>query len=455
MKLGVGIGSINIAEHSPSWRKQFLRESNAIRSAMSDKYIYIDHVGSTSVKGLSSKPIIDILISLTDWKSAAEIVTKLEGLGYCISEKCDDVPRYFLTKYSSNDSGCFHVHICQPHCRWGRDMLIFRNELESDSELALNYVSLKKQLAKNYYEDVTSYMLGKKDFIESRLRETASEFSVNKLLAHQRAESDKAERLQIFMMLAQLLIALTAAVSVYSRDNKYLFLAAIFGFIIMLFWLFFSKAQQRYRSSGDQARRAVLIMSGLGLEPPAGQKLRISDGFNATISKKTLRREEDHFSSREAPSYKRLSEMIEESSYWTRDLQQASAKVMIITLLFLAAIVSVIGGAAIASLESNSLMSLSRAMIAIMIFVISSDSLGLLLAYRSSAVTIDEIFKRVENVASRGYSESDVLLLMSDYNAAIERAPTPLPWIYKFRQRRLSLRWQAYVEAKLSSKTGI
>lgn len=453
VKSGVGMSAIKIVKYSYSWRDQFLKESNAIRSVVTTEKIYIDHVGSTAVHGLSSKPVVDILISLSDWGSAAGLVCKLENLGYCISEKCDIVPRYFLTKYSSDNSEGVHIHICQPHCRWGRDMLIFRNELEADSELARNYACLKNRLAKVYHDDVASYILGKRNFIESKLREMESEFSVNKLLTHQRAELNKAERLQVFMICSQLLLSLIAAIAVYLKDDKYLLVAAVSGFILMLFWLFFSKSQQRYRSAGDQARRAVLIMSGLNLEPPAGQKLRISDGFNATISTKTLRREEDHFSTREAPSYKRLSDMIEESSYWTRDLQQASAKVLTVTLLFLSATVSIIGGAAIASLESNSLMSLSRAMIAIMIFVISSDSLGLLLAYRSSAISIDEVFKRVESVAARGYLESDVLLLMSDYNAAIERAPTPLPWLYKFRQRGLSLRWQTYMEAKLASKT--
>jgi hypothetical protein len=91
-------------------------------------------------------------------------------------------------------------------------------------------------------------------------------------------------------------------------------------------------------------------------------------------------------------------------------------------------------------------------MIAIMVFVISSDFLGLLLSYRGSAVAIDEIFKRVETADARDYLEADILLLMSDYNAAIERSPTPLPWIYKFRRKGLGQRWQAYVEAKLANR---
>lgn len=448
------MNTVIISEYSDSWAEHFSKESKLIESVVSCTKIYIDHVGSTSVKGLPSKPIVDILISISDWSVVDCLVDELREVGYHVNEKCDYVPRYFLTKYASDGSGSYHVHICKPHSRWGRDMLVFKNELASDETLAKAYADLKKKLANIYHYDVEAYGVGKKDFIEGRLREIDGEFGINRLLSHQRAESNRAEKLQLLMMLTQLLIAIIAAFSVYSNNNKYLFVYAIAGFGLMLFWFYLSQGQLSHRSAGDQARRAVLLMSGLEMEPSAGQQLRISDGFRVAISPEMIRREEDHFATREAPSNKRLVEMIEESSYWTRDLHSKSYGVMAVLLFAFVAMVFGAGGAAVASLESDNLISLSRVMIAIMVFVISSDALGLLLAYRSSASTIDEIFKRVEAVAARGYGKPDVLLLMSDYNAALERAPITLPWVYKFSRAGLNRRWQAYIEAKSVSGQG-
>lgn len=110
---------VNISEYSPSWVDQFSREADSIRSAIKCAKFYIDHVGSTAVKGLAGKPIVDILISLSDWSAAGALVAELEDLGYDINEKCDDVPRYFLTKYSADGCEDFHVHICEPGCHWG------------------------------------------------------------------------------------------------------------------------------------------------------------------------------------------------------------------------------------------------------------------------------------------------------------------------------------------------
>ena len=217
-----------------------------------------------------------------------------------------------------------------------------------------------------------------------------------------------------------------------------------------MIWFFLSQGQQRHRSAGDQARRAVLLISGLNAIPSAGQNLRISDKFNVAITKETLRREEDHFSTREKPSYKRLVEMIEESSYWTCYLQKTSAKVMWVLLSILVIAICLVTGAAITSFNSNNLISLSRVMIALMIFVISTDALGLLLSYKNAASSIGEIFSRVESISVKGYLESDALLLMLDYNSAIEKAPTTLPLVYKFIQKKLNKKWRVYSEEKLN-----
>lgn len=216
--------------------------------------------------------------------------------------------------------------------------------------------------------------------------------------------------------------------------------------------VFLSQAQQRRRSAGDQARRVVLLMSGLKILPSAGQSLRINDSFNGEITSDTLRREEDHFATREKPGYKRLVEMIEESSYWTCYLQKASAKLMLVILFFLATIIFIVTGAAILSLNTNELISFSRSMIALMIFIISTDVLGLLISYRNASSSIGNIFNRVEGISAKGFLKSDALLLMADYNSAIEKAPATLPFVYILCQKKLNKKWRTYSEMKLKGE---
>ena len=449
---GVNMDKVVLSEYNCCWKNKFLEESQKIKNAVNFTTIYIDHVGSTSVKGLSSKPIIDILISLCDWSAITKLADVLVRMGYDIDEKCDDTPRLFLKKYNEISSENYHVHICEPNCRWGRDMLVFKNELMTNTVFANQYVDLKKKLIKDYSGDIESYMKGKKTLIENKLIEINDEFGVDRMLSYQRAESNKAENLQIYMMLTQFIISLLAVISVYRSKGSELFWLAIIGFILIVVWFFLSQAQQRRRSAGDQARRVVLLMSGLKILPSAGQSLRINDSFNGEITSDTLRREEDHFATREKPGYKRLVEMIEETSYWTCYLQKASAKLMLVILFFLATIIFIVTGAAILSLNTNELISFSRSMIALMIFIISTDVLGLLISYRNASSSIGNIFNRVEGISAKGFLKSDALLLMADYNSAIEKAPATLPFVYILCQKKLNKKWRTYSEMKLKGE---
>lgn len=437
-------------EYEKSWSDRFKSEELIIKSSLEFTKIFIDHVGSTSVDNMPSKPIIDILIFVCNWSEIQKIIKKLESIGYSKIELCDDTPRAFLKKQDTSYLSYYHLHLCPPRNKWGVDMIIFRNALRTEQNLAKDYAELKKSLSKKHMNDIQSYALGKKSFIDGKLLEIKDFFSTNRLLSQQRAELNKAENLQICMIVAQLCVATITSASVYLSDNKYLFACAIFSFIIMLIWLFLSKSHLAHRSAGDQARRVILLKSGLDLSPSAEQQLRIIDGFKADHPSKDTRREEDHFATREKPGNKRLVEMIEESSYWTHHLQTNSARIMFLAFIAFSLILCLTIGAAISSFDSNNLISISRAILAVMIFFISSDVLGLLVSYVNSTKTINEVFNRVESIASRGYQDADVILLMSDYNAAIEKAPSTLPFVFKISQKSLTRRWHNYLEAKTS-----
>jgi hypothetical protein len=83
-----------------------------------------------------------------------------------------------------------------------------------------------------------------------------------------------------------------------------------------------------------------------------------------------------------------------------------------------------------------------------MVFFVSSDVLGLFFSYKQSAISLDEIFHRVEVASLRGYLEADILLLVSDYNAVIDNAPSPLPSLILSRSKRLGQQWSVYKEMK-------
>ena len=73
---------ITIKEYNIKWESEFNKLQTLINDVMEDSILSIEHVGSTSIKGLAAKPILDIDIVIEDYGFFPEVVTKLEAIGY-------------------------------------------------------------------------------------------------------------------------------------------------------------------------------------------------------------------------------------------------------------------------------------------------------------------------------------------------------------------------------------
>ena len=72
---------ITIEEYNIKWESEFNKLQTLINDVMEDSILSIEHVGSTSVKGLASKPILDIDVVIEEYEIFHEVV-KLEKIGY-------------------------------------------------------------------------------------------------------------------------------------------------------------------------------------------------------------------------------------------------------------------------------------------------------------------------------------------------------------------------------------
>jgi GrpB protein len=59
-----GAGSIVVSDYDPNWPTLFEQERTRIKNALGSFALAIEHMGSTAVPGLPSKPIIDLLIGV-------------------------------------------------------------------------------------------------------------------------------------------------------------------------------------------------------------------------------------------------------------------------------------------------------------------------------------------------------------------------------------------------------
>jgi GrpB-like predicted nucleotidyltransferase (UPF0157 family) len=73
---------IEVVEPDLGWPALFELVATQIRSALGDRALSVEHVGSTSVPGLLAKPIIDIDVTVADPRDERCYVPYLEAVGF-------------------------------------------------------------------------------------------------------------------------------------------------------------------------------------------------------------------------------------------------------------------------------------------------------------------------------------------------------------------------------------
>lgn len=71
-------GAIYLAPYDPAWPSMFARLKQRVQAALEDDALLLEHVGSTSVPGLSAKPVVDIVLAVADSSAEAAYVERLE-----------------------------------------------------------------------------------------------------------------------------------------------------------------------------------------------------------------------------------------------------------------------------------------------------------------------------------------------------------------------------------------
>jgi GrpB-like predicted nucleotidyltransferase (UPF0157 family) len=59
-------GTVYLASYDPAWPSKFLLLAGRIRDALAEKILLLEHVGSTSVPGISAKPVIDMVLAVSN-----------------------------------------------------------------------------------------------------------------------------------------------------------------------------------------------------------------------------------------------------------------------------------------------------------------------------------------------------------------------------------------------------
>ena len=169
---------IILKEHNPEYNNWYLEEKESLINIVGKNNIArINHIGSTSVKGLIAKPTVDILLEINNDCELEVLKDKISNNGWILMSYSNDTEPTMVfnkgyTKYGFAEK-VFHLHF-----RYFNDWneLYFRDYLRLNKEVADEYGKLKLSLKDKYEHNRDGYTEAKTEFIMKYTRKAREEF---------------------------------------------------------------------------------------------------------------------------------------------------------------------------------------------------------------------------------------------------------------------------------------
>ena len=167
---------VRIVPYDPQWKAEFEKIKAMIQSYIGEYVESIQHVGSTSIKSIKAKPIIDIAVGTDDFNRILSHEAELLKAGYHYRPNHDMGGAQLLfacgSYYDGGDMQTHFIHVVKYNSMEWRNYINFRDYLNTYPEIAKQYENVKTRLVEKLGSmgSRNDYVDGKAEFISHTLR---------------------------------------------------------------------------------------------------------------------------------------------------------------------------------------------------------------------------------------------------------------------------------------------
>ena len=171
MSIGLKRGTVRLEGHQNEWEKNAEDTIRELKNILGDVAVDIQHVGSTSIKWICAKPVIDIVVAVNQLNDVKPYIGKLSEHGVLFQKKFEPGQMFFVMGDFPNGIRTHHIRVVEHSSKEWSDYIRFRDYLNAFPEKAKQYESLKMTLAQRYADNREKYTAGKEELIETLLKE--------------------------------------------------------------------------------------------------------------------------------------------------------------------------------------------------------------------------------------------------------------------------------------------
>ena len=169
MSIGMKRGTVFLEPHLTEWEIAAKEAIRTIKSILGDIAADIQHIGSTSIRTIRAKPIIDIVVAVNDYElilSKRDVLEK-SNIVFRFDERPEQL--LFVMGDFAKDTRSHHIHVVLYGSDEWNNYIDFRDYLNTHIEAAKEYEAVKFRLAEQYPDDRIAYTDGKQEVIDRLL----------------------------------------------------------------------------------------------------------------------------------------------------------------------------------------------------------------------------------------------------------------------------------------------
>jgi GrpB-like predicted nucleotidyltransferase (UPF0157 family) len=148
------LAPVVVVPYDGQWPTRYAEVVNRVRTALGDRVLALEHVGSTSVPGLAAKPVIDVDLTVADSANEAAYIPDLKAEGFVLRLREPDWEEHRLLTDADRS---VHLHVFSLGAIGPRRHLLFRAWLRVNADDRDRYAATKTELATRGFSNGMDY----------------------------------------------------------------------------------------------------------------------------------------------------------------------------------------------------------------------------------------------------------------------------------------------------------
>lgn len=171
MSIGLKRGTVAVEPHNEEWCFAAQEMINKLKSILKGDIVDVQHIGSTAIKNICAKPIIDLVVGVECFEKIMVHNEALKRNGIVYRRQEHPGQHLYVCVDTDNNIQTHFIHVVIYGENQWNDYLNMRDYLNAHKDKAKEYSDLKEKLAKKFAKDRTEYTNGKGEFISKILQE--------------------------------------------------------------------------------------------------------------------------------------------------------------------------------------------------------------------------------------------------------------------------------------------